>query len=640
MSFRRSLAGGRFEPLGPGERPSPEPRPSVIGAIGPLPFVFGDSGSVLILILALALLVWSLHLSRETRRGKVARKQYESLFRNGDPVATLDAHGSVERVNPAFCRLSKYREEEVEGVSFASLVAAADRGLVSGALHDAFEGEPQKVETELLAKDGQNVAVELATVPIVMDGKTVGVYQIVRNITLQKELEHQLTRALHDHLTGVANRDLFSDRLEHALQRTARRGGLVGLLYLDLDGFKSINDRAGHPTGDEVLREVATRLRSLVRDEDTVARVGGDEFAILLEDLEDREGAEVVAERVAELLSQPFRTGGKTFALGASVGVTVSSPDTAGPEDLVRQADVAMYEAKRRGGNRHKLYTQDIEAARSKSLKHLEGDLMRAIERQELHVQYQPVVDLAGSQIVGVEALARWQHPEHGVISPNRFIPLAEDSGIVAQIDLTVLEQACRDMRQLAKVGAITRRDFTLSVNLSPQHLGDENLVEDIGRILKAERFPAGNLKLDIPEDAIRGSAQQIADLKSLGLRVTIHDFGTGYSSLGYLKQVEVDGLKVDRSFVLPIGVDQASAAIVRSSLWLAQLLGLEITVVGVEEPTQLERLRELGGRLVQGFYFSEPVDVADLERLLREGVPQAWIWRPGPELRRKAASG
>jgi diguanylate cyclase (GGDEF)-like protein len=438
----------------------------------------------------------------------------------------------------------------------------------------------------------------------------------------------------------VANRDLFSNRLERALQRTVRHGGLVGLLYLDLDGFKSINDRAGHPTGDEVLREVATRLRSLLRDEDTVARVGGDEFAVLLEDIEDADGAVVVAERAAELLSQPFRNNGRTFAISASVGLAVSSPDTSGPEDLVRQADVAMYEAKRRGGNRHKVYTQELEAARSKSLVHLEGDLLRAIERQELYVHYQPVVDIAGSQIVGVEALARWQHPEHGMVSPNRFIPLAEDSGLAAQVDLRVLEQACRDIRQLAQVGAIGNRGFTLSVNLSASHLEDQNLVEDIGRILRTERFPAGNLKLDVSEDSIRGSAEQIANLKSLGVRVTIHDFGTGYSSLGYLKQVDVDGLKVDRSFVLPIGVDQASAAIVRSSLWLAQLLGLEITVVGVEEPTQLEKLRELGGRLVQGFYFSEPVNIEDLERLLREGVPQAWIWRPGPELRRKAASG
>jgi EAL domain-containing protein (putative c-di-GMP-specific phosphodiesterase class I) len=209
----------------------------------------------------------------------------------------------------------------------------------------------------------------------------------------------------------------------------------------------------------------------------------------------------------------------------------------------------------------------------------------------------------------------------------------------VTQVDLRVLERACRDIRRLAQAGAIKSKGFTLSVNLSPQHLADEKLVEDIRRILKEERFPASSLKVDVSEDAIRGSAQQIADLKELGVRVTIHDFGTGYSSLGYLKQVDVDGLKVDRSFVLPIGVDQASAAIVRSSLWLAQLLGLEITVVGVEEPTQLERLRELGGRLVQGFYFSEPVNVTDLESLLREGVPQAWIWRPGPELRRKAAS-
>lgn len=607
--------------------------------MAPLPEFFGDTGSLVIALVALAVIIWRVYLSKETRRAKIATKRYESLFKNGDPILAVDAEGSVDSVNPAFCQLSKYEEEELEGISFASLIASTDRARVDEAFRDAFEGEPTKIETELLPKEGQNIAIELTNVPITVRGKTVGAYQIIRNITLQKELEHQLTRALHDHLTGVANRDLFSDRLEQALRRAARRSGRVGLLYLDLDGFKVINERAGHAAGDEILREVAKRLRGLLREEDTVARVGGDAFAVLLEDVHESDDAVGVAERAAESLSQPFRSDGRKLDITASVGLAVSSPETQGPEDLVRQADVAMYEAKRRGGNRHKLYTQELEAARSESMRHLEGDLLRAIERDELYVHYQPIVDIAGSQIVGVEALARWQHLEHGIVSPMRFIPLAESSGVVTQVDLRVMEKACREIRRLSQAGLIKSRGFTLNVNLSTQYLADENLVGDIRRVLEQERFPAGNLTLEVSEDAVRGAAQQIADLKTLGVRVIIHDFGTGYSSLGYLKQSPVDGLKVDRSFVLPIGVDQASAAIVRSSLWLAQLLGLEITVVGVEEPTQLERLRELGGRLVQGFYFSEPVNVMDLEHLLREGVPQAWIWRPGPGLRRKTAT-
>jgi diguanylate cyclase (GGDEF)-like protein/PAS domain S-box-containing protein len=623
----------------PDDGPARSLHPWNLSLLVPLPEFLVDPGRTAIILLAVALIIWRVQLSRESRQTKIARKRYESLFENnGDPVATLDAQGAIERVNLAFCELTGYDEKEVRGVSFASLTGASDRGRVSETLKRAIDGEPQNIETVLLSKGRQDVPAELITVPIVVSKSTVGTYQIVRDITLQKELERELTRALHDHLTGVANRDLFFDRLGHAIHRGQRRGEQVGLLYLDLDGFKSINDSAGHSVGDEVLRDVAARLRSLVRDEDTVARVGGDEFAIVLEDVAEEDGAIVVAQRAAELLSEPFRTNGGSFTVGASVGLAISSPDTTGPEQLVRQADVAMYEAKRRGGNQHKVYGSELETARTESLKHLEGDLKRALERQELQVHYQPIVDIAGSSIVGVEALARWQHPEHGPVSPTSFIPLAEESGLVGQLDLWVLERACQDVRRLMDAGLIKRDSFLLSANLSDRHLADDDLVDNVAGVLTRTLFRAQDLQLEISEDVAKGARERIADLKSLGLRVTIHDFGTGYSSLGYLKRVDIDGLKVDRSFVLPIGVDQASGAIVRSSLWLAQMLGLEITVVGVEEPAQLARLKELGGRLVQGFYFSKPVDLDALENLLAEGVPQAWIWRPGPEQRRKNA--
>jgi diguanylate cyclase (GGDEF)-like protein/PAS domain S-box-containing protein len=605
----------------------------------PLPEFLTDPGRTAIVMLAIALILWRLQLSREARRTKITRERFESLFENnGDPVATLDATNSVERVNPAFRELTGYVDKEIRGVSFASLTVASDRGRVSEVLKQAIEGEPQKIETVLLSKTRQDVPIELITVPIVVKNKTVGTYEILRDITLQKEAEHKLTRALHDHLTGVANRDLFLDRLSHALQRGQRRGEQVGLLYLDLEGFKAINASAGHHVGDEVLRKVAMRLGGLVRDEDTVARVGGDEFAILLENLEGEDGALVVAQRAAELLSEPFRTSDAAFRVGASVGLAISSPDTTGLDDLIRQADVAMYEAKRRGGNQHKLYSSDLETARNESLRHLEGDLKRALELQELQVHYQPIVDIAGSSIVGVEALARWQHPEHGPVSPASFVPLAEESGLVSQLDLWVLERACSDIRRLMDAGRIVRESFLLSANLSDRHLHDDSLVDNVAGILTRTLFRAQDLQLEISENVAKGARERIADLKSLGLRIAIHDFGTGYSSLGYLKQVNIDALKVDRSFVLPIGVDQASGAIVRSSLWLAQMLGLEITVVGVEEPVQLVRLKELGGRLVQGYYFSRPVEIDTLEKLLSEGVPQAWVWRPGPEQRRKNA--
>ncbi len=565
---------------------------------------------------------------RDGRRHRLTQKLYESLFVNNvDAVAALGAGGAVERVNPTFTRLTGWEENEARGTAFAGYVSSEDRPELLKTLKDAARGSPQSMETALQHKDGQLVEVELITVPIVVDEKVLGAYQIARDIGQRKKSERELeTQALHDYLTGLPNRSLFQDRLEHAFERGRRTTVKTALLYLDLDRFKAVNDTAGHAAGDLLLQQVASRLSCFLRGGDTVARLGGDEFAILLEDVADLDAALAAAKRIADLLRDPVRLEAGSFQTGASIGVAITSPETASPEDLVRQADVAMYEAKRLGGHRFQLYSPDFENNRANVPLHLEGDLRRAIEHGELLIHYQPIVDLAGTRIVGVEALVRWRHPELGLLSPTSFIPLAEESGVIVELDHWVLGQACRDVRGLIDRGAAPSDSFYLSVNFSKRHLEENDAEEAVASIVGASGLEFHRVQLEITESIAGVNKVKIERLKALGVTLAIDDFGTGYSSLGYLKDLDVDVLKVDRSFVRSLGGNPASLAILRTILTLAEILDMAVIVEGIEEPAQLRQLQELGGRYVQGFYFSRPMELAGLEELLRHGLPPEWV--------------
>lgn len=587
--------------------------------------------AVAVVLLLLVLVAWRMYLRGQHKQLQLAQEQYESLFEhNVDAVVAVDAKGTVDRVNAAFAKLSGYEAEELEGAFFPSLISSPDRGRVLAVLQRATRGEPKAFETVLQQKQGGQVEMELLTIPILVGDRVVGAYEIARDIRMRKEFERELeNRALHDYLTGLPNRALFQDRLEHALQRVGRQGRKVALLYFDLDKFKEVNDTAGHAVGDSLLCSVASRLRCFLRDGDTVARLGGDEFAILIEDVD--EGAEAVGagERLIELFEAPFRLDGKELECGVSVGAAVSSTDAGDPEELVRRADLAMYESKRKGGNCFQLYVPELEAPEA-SPEQVKTDLDLAIEREELTLHYQPIVELAGTWIVGVEALIRWQHAERGLVHPAGFLPVAEDSGVILNMERWVLRQGCRQVRRWMERGLIQRRPFYLSLNLSGRYLAQENVVQELATILEEEAFSPAWLQLEISEGVVSRSVEKIAALKSLGVKVAIDDFGTGESPLRYLMGLKVDVLKIDRSFVFGLGGDQASSTIVRTILALAEMLNLEVIVEGIEEPLQLARLQELGGRLVQGFYFGAPVDAEAFERLLRDGLPPSWAWKPG----------
>lgn len=587
-------------------------------------------------LLGAMLFVWRNYLLvGEGRRAlELKRQEHESLFkRHVDAIVALDSHGIVERANPAVTELTGRPAADLVGAPFMDLIAVPVHVRTAQALQTALGGKQNTIETQVPQPMGALADIELTSVPIVVNRNVVGTFEILRDATARKTMERELeNRALHDYLTRLPNRALFADRLKHALRRGRRDGEYVALLYVDLDRFKPINDRAGHAAGDELLREISARLRTVVRDADTVARLGGDEFAVLLETVDSETQAITAAERIVALVRAPVVVDGEEHQVGASVGIAVSSPETEQPEQLVHQADVAMYDAKRRGGFQYRLYSPELEQVSSDWSLKLEAQLRRAIEKNELDLQYQPIVNSSTHEIVGVEALVRWTHPEHGPLLPASFIPIAEESSLIAELDRWVLDHGCREIQRLVDFG-IADEGFFLSVNLSARHFDEPDFVAEISDILLRTKFDPDRLQLEITESSAGGDIDKVRTLKALGVKVAIDDFGTGFSSLSYLRDLDVDVLKVDKSFVFSLGADPASVAIVRTILTLAEMLELEVIVEGIEDETQLRHLEDLGGSFVQGYLFGRPVPASSLPPILsaRTVIPGKAIVAPQP---------
>ncbi len=426
-------------------------------------------------------------------------------------------------------------------------------------------------------------------------------------------------QALHDPLTRLPNRALFRDRAEHALARARWRTQQVAVVFLDLDRFKPINDTWGHHVGDQVLVDIGERLRGTVRAGDTVARLGGDEFAILLEDLDEPGEMTRIARRVLEALREPILVRGRAIPLRASLGIALSDTVSADVDALIRDADVAMYIAKKRGGGRYVLFEESMRAGVADSLE-LEMELRRALAQRQLVVHYQPTVNLATGGIVGAEALLRWTHRTRGPISPAVFIPLAEESGLIVPIGRWVLEQACAQARKWQD-SFPSRASFSLSVNVSPIQLRREDFVQDVERILRESGVRPGTITLEITESALMedtdASTAALKQLKALGVHLAIDDFGTGYSSLNYLQRMPIDILKIDRSFVDRIDQGGDELAFARAIVELARSLSLRTIAEGIELESQAECLDQLGCDLGQGFLYAKAVPPEELTLML-----------------------
>jgi diguanylate cyclase (GGDEF)-like protein len=445
-----------------------------------------------------------------------------------------------------------------------------------------------------------------------------GVVGLFHDITQRKTAEQQIEyQAYHDALTGLANRRLFQEHLSIALALAARRQRTVAVLFLDLDHFKVVNDTLGHTMGDALLRLVAARLKACVHDGDTVARVGGDEFTVVLQDLEKKEDAAIVAQKVLHAIAQPIDLDNHRLYATTSIGITVFPDDGADAETLLKNADNAVYRAKDEGRNTYQMSTQEMNRSMQERLA-LETDLHQAIERNEFVLHYQPQIDIGTMKIVGMEALLRWNHPERGLLLPEEFIGVAEERGFIIVIGDWVLREACWQARQFRDKGF---PDFRVAVNLSAKQFRDDTLIEAVAAALRESGLDASALELEITESVamqdVELTSAILATLRSTGVRIAIDDFGTGHSSLGYLKRFPIDALKIDRHFVedLPDGFEDA--AIVRAVVQLARGLDLRVIAEGVETQQQLDFLQQHACPEVQGYHFSYPVPAGEFEGLL-----------------------
>ena len=554
-----------------------------------------------------------------------SEQRFRGTFQNA-PLGMMlaDTTGRIFQANRFSADLLAYEEKQLPGMHLSRLVPTRDRPRLLEILEQLLAGDLSLSESErkLIAKNGVEIWVNLHTVLQKADDGS-PLYFIIQmaDITEMKRSQERMERlAFYDTLTDLANRRLFNDRLQQAITRTQRNHKSAALFYLDLDQFKRVNDTLGHDAGDALLKHVSLRLQKCVRKEDTVARPGGDEFTIILVDINSISDASRVAEKILAELRKPIAIAGQQLVVTTSIGITMMPQDASDPQTLMRNADMAMYKAKERGRNNYQFFLEDMNRTAKNRLQ-IETELREALKRDQFELFFQPKVRLTDQQFTGVECLIRWQHPTRGLLGPNEFIEIAEDTGVIVDMGSWVIEHACNAARQLR---AEYSDDFQVALNISPRQFKDPNLVTTIRRCLREANLPPEALEIEITETMlmqdIEAATQTVQRLHDIGTSLAIDDFGTGYSSLNYLKKFPIDTVKVDRSFVMDIPKSEDDMAITSAVIAMAHQLKMSVVAEGVETHAQRKFLENHDCEYAQGYLFGKPMPMEEIRAALARG--------------------
>ena len=576
------------------------------------------------------------------------------MITEADPIEDLGPR--IQYVNPAFTRLSGYRPEEVLGKTPRIMQGPETDKEALLKIKCALR-ERRTIEVELLnyRKDGSTFWVAVSISPVFDEFRSLKNWiavlrdiserkaneemvvrarlaelqneQLAAEIAVRKKVETQLAHAaFHDSLTGLKNRDYFLERLKETLQRTRTRQSYRSfLVYLDLDGFKTINDGLGHRLGDLVLVEIARRLERCCRPQDTLCRYGGDEFTLLLDEVQTIEQASTITQRILEELNHPLKAGSGEMVVSASLGLCEMEPRYEQAEDVLRDADIAMYRAKQQGGSRYVAFSEEMHAKALTTLQ-VKLQLKHAVQHKDFVLYYQPLVETDTKRIVGVEALVRWRHPERGLLLPSEFVSLAEETGLIVPLGAWILRHACRQLRTW--LDSFTGMELTLSVNVSCKQLEDASFFSNLVEIIAETEIDCRWLQIEVTETVLLRDAERMGALfeqmRAMGVRIALDDFGTGYSSLSYLERYPIDTLKIDKSFVHRLEAGSSKADIVKMIIDLARGLGLQVSAEGVEKLHQVEALREFGCTLAQGNLYRPPVSMEEMTILLNNRFLQS----------------
>ena len=564
----------------------------------------------------------------ERRASERALRESEAQYKRiietaNEGIWTVDAENRTTFINRRMAEMLGYDEEEMLDRSIFDFMDNDGQRITDQETKRRREGLREHRDFCFRRKDGSEFWALVSATPLMIEGAHTGALAMVTDINDRKRAERELAElALRDSLTSLPNRALLEDRLQHALQIGAQQRTTLAVFFVDIDRFKTVNDTLGHDAGDQVLRAVVPRLQRALRAQDTLARFGGDEFVVLCEDVEGERHAMAIAQRLVDALAQPVALERATFAMSASVGVVVAHPGERTGQDIIRDADVAMYRAKECGGGRFEIFDETMRT-RLMAQVTLENDFRGAIDRGEFKLLYQPIVNLADDRVICFEALLRWYHPERGVIAPDTFIPMAERTGLIVPLGEWIVRDACR---QIASWCA----EFNdpawarVTVNVSARQLEDRGFPEKVREALEQSGVEAHRLGVELTETALMDqhgetASETLPALRKLGLRLMIDDFGTGYSSLSYLRSFPIDGLKIDGQFIAELSAEQSTLPIVQAVVGMARALGLSLIAEGVEDIDQLRTLIDLGCDCVQGFFYSRP--------LPPEAVPE-WVQR------------